>query len=88
MEGFKMGKYYVYGAWNPKQEPKNAANALYIGKGTGDRLHADHPNVPDYGKLFHSMFGGLTSLSETEALSKEEEMIGKYKPLHNTNLKE
>ena len=82
-----MSDFYVYGAWNTSEVSPNASNALYIGKGSGDRLDADHPNVPNYSKLKHSKFQGLTGLTEEKALAEEKRLIELYKPKYNENLK-
>jgi hypothetical protein len=82
-----MNDFYVYGAW-PKTEPHpTAANAVYIGKGSGDRLNEDHPNVPNYSTLRHEKFKDCTGMSEKAALDKEAELIKTYQPKYNDYLK-
>lgn len=87
MEDFKMSDFYVYGAWGTSETNFDASNALHIGKGSGDRLNADHPNVPNYGTLKHLKFKNLKNLTEEQALSEERRLIEKYKPRYNENLK-
>jgi hypothetical protein len=82
-----MNDFYVYGAWAATEASPNATNALYIGKGSGDRLNTDHPNVPNYGKLKHLKFQGLTNLTEAQALAEEERLIKANKPKYNDYLK-
>jgi len=82
-----MNDFYVYGAWDTNVVKPNASNALYIGKGSGDRINADHPNVPNYDKLKHDKFQGLTNLTEEKALTEEKRLIKAYKPKYNDNLK-
>jgi hypothetical protein len=82
-----MNDFYVYGAWDVTEVSRNASNALYIGKGSGDRLNADHPNVPNYAKLVHGKFEGLTNLTEKEALDAEERLVKKHQPKYNDYLK-
>jgi hypothetical protein len=87
MEDLEMNDFYVYGAWAATESTRKASNALYIGKRSGDRLNADHPNVPNYDKLKPAKFQGLTNLSEQEALEEEKKLIEKYQPMYNDNLK-
>ena len=82
-----MNDFCVYGTWAKTEASPKASNALYIGKGSGDRLNADHPNVPNYSNLRHDMFEGMTGLSEKQALDKEKELIEKYQPKYNDYLK-
>jgi hypothetical protein len=82
-----MNNFYVYGAWDTKELTLNASNALYIGKGSGDRLDADHPNVPNYDKLKHGKFKDLVNLTEEKALAEEKLLIETYKPKYNDYLK-
>lgn len=82
-----MNNFYVYGAWDMKTENLDASNALYIGKGSGDRLDADHPNVPNYDKLKKTKFKGLSNLTEEKALAEEKRLIETYKPKYNDYLK-
>jgi len=82
-----MNDFYVYGAWDTKETAPKASNALYIGKGSGDRLDADHPNVPNYDKLKHGKFDGMTGLTEEKALAEEKNLIETYKPKYNDYLK-
>jgi hypothetical protein len=82
-----MGEFYVYGAWDASEEKPSDSNALYIGKGSGDRLKDAHPNVPNYDKLRHSKFPDLTGLSKEKALAEEERLIGLHKPRYNDYLK-
>jgi hypothetical protein len=77
----------VYGAWVATEANPNGGNALYIGKGSGDRLNADHPNVPNYDKLKHRKFQELTNLTEARALAEEERLIKAHKPKYNDYLK-
>ena len=82
-----MNNFYVYGAWDTNEVNPNASNALYIGKGSGDRLNAEHPNVPNYDKMRRSTFQGLTNLTEEKALAEEKRLIETYKPKYNDYLK-
>jgi len=84
-EEIKMNNFYVYGAWDTNDENLNAKNALYIGKGSGDRLNADHPNIPNYDKLKKGKFDGLTNLTEEKAFAEEKRLIETYKPKYNEN---
>jgi hypothetical protein len=82
-----MNGFYVYGAWAATEANPKASNALYIGKGSGDRLNADHPNVPNYSNLKHTKFQGMTGLTEQQALDEEKRLIETYKPKYNDYLK-
>jgi len=82
-----MNDFYVYGAWDTTEATLKASNALYIGKGSGDRLDATHPNVPNYDRLIHGKFQGLTNLTEKQALAEEKRLIELHKPKYNDNLK-
>jgi hypothetical protein len=86
-EGIEMNNFYVYGAWDTKEVNLYASNALYIGKGSGDRLNADHPNVPNYDSLKHSKFKDMTSLTEEKAFAEEKRLIEKYQPKYNDYLR-
>jgi len=82
-----MNNFYVYGAWDKQEKKPMASNSLYIGKGSGDRLNADHPNIPNYDKLFKGTFQGLTNLTEEKAFAEEKRLIETYKPKYNDYLK-
>jgi hypothetical protein len=83
----EMNDFYVYGAWIVTETTPKASNAVYIGKGSGDRLDAEHPNVPNYDKLKHGIFEGLRDLSEQKALDEEKRLIETYQPKYNDYLK-
>jgi hypothetical protein len=87
MEDLGMDDFYVYGAWAANETTQKASTALYIGKGSGDRLNSAHPNVPNYDSLKHGKFQGFTNLSEQDAFDKEKKLIEQYQPKYNDYLK-